>query len=123
MNGGGSGEGERKHPPTAQEAALEAPTDGRAGNLSKDAEGREGASSVSRGNWFEIATLVVLTFTLFAAGYTAYEGSLLSKATSNLVQTNADTAHRELRAYVGVIPGGVENFGDGQNQRLTIFRR
>jgi hypothetical protein len=124
MNGDRNSEGDGKHPAIPQEATLgDRGAERLAGSKSKGPDGGEIKSSVRRRVGIEIATLVVLTFTLFAAGYTAYEGSLLSNATGNLVKTNADTAHRELRAYVGVIPGGVENFGDSRAQRLTIIRR
>ena len=120
MNGDGTSEGGGKPPQIVQGAALGGPPER---NQTDGPESGGGKSHLSRRNWVEIATLLVLVFTLFAAGYTAYEGSLLSAATKDLVKTNTETAHRELRAYVGVIPGGVENFGDTQNQRFTIIRR
>jgi hypothetical protein len=76
-----------------------------------------------RRDWLELATLGVLTATLLAAGYAAYEGSVLSSATNDLVKTQATNAHREVRAYVGVMPGDVENFGDRQAQKFTLIRK
>src|SRR5262249_20340403 len=82
-----------------------------------------GAAGPRYRDWHEIATLTVLTFTLLAGGYAAYEGSVLSSATGDLVKTQATNAHREVRAYVGVVPGGVENFGDSRAQKVTLFRK
>jgi hypothetical protein len=74
-------------------------------------------------NWVEVATLTVLAMTLMAAAFAAYEGSVLSGATNNLVKTQTINAHRQLRAYVGVSPGGIENFGDSQLQKFTLIRK
>jgi hypothetical protein len=112
-----------KHPIVPSEAVTQEPAQRLSERTSKDPDGIAIKSSVRRQNWIEVATLLVLTFSLFAAGSAAYEGSLLSRATDNLVKTQARTADRELRAYVGVLPGGVENFGDSQIQRFTIIRK
>jgi hypothetical protein len=47
-----------------------------------------------------------------AAGVGAWQASISS-----------DTAKRQLRAYVGVTAGGIENFGDQQKQVFTIIRK
>jgi hypothetical protein len=37
--------------------------------------------------------------------------------------TAIDVEHRQLRAYVGIIPGAVENFGEPGRQRFTLIRK
>jgi len=74
-------------------------------------------------NWVDKGTLIVLLFTLGAACYAGYEADRLADGTDRLVASAGDTAKRQLRAYVGILPGDVENFGDVANQSFTFIRK
>jgi hypothetical protein len=62
-----------------------------------------------RSSWLERFAVI---FAFFAFSATAYQGWI-----------SRDTEHRQLRAYVGLVPGDVENFGDLAKQRFTFVRK
>jgi hypothetical protein len=74
-------------------------------------------------NWVDKGTLVVLILAFLAAIYAGYEASRLADGTDRLVTTADDSAKRQLRAYVGIVPGDIENFGDREKQVFTMTRK
>lgn len=67
-------------------------------------------------HWLDYAAVAAAGFAGFAAAVAAGVGAWQASVAS-------DTEERQLRAYVGVIPGSVENFGDTQKQKLTFTRK
>jgi hypothetical protein len=66
----------------------------------------------------KIAVIALVSNIVLAAGTVG-----LVWVTHNLV-TGADTqSRRQLRAYVGVIPDGIENFGDRKTQSFKLTRK
>ena len=67
-------------------------------------------------HWFEWAVFVFVIATAVATAFAACYAR-------NQWLTAADTEKRQLRAYIGFLPGGVENFGDAKNQLFKMTRR
>src|SRR6267154_3828350 len=78
-------------------------------------------------DWHDVASLLVWGATLLAAvaaafftGRQAYLTNKQLRVARDVLSVTQDTEYRQLRAYVGTIPGGIENFGDPARQRFTI---
>ena len=61
--------------------------------------------------------LTVVTFLLFGATIALYS------ATRDLVHDAERNARQQMRAYIGFIPEGVENFGDKEKQVFKMTRK
>jgi hypothetical protein len=67
-------------------------------------------------HWLEYAIFGFVVATAFATGGAAWY-------TRQQWITTADSEQRQLRAYVGIVPGAVENFGEPGKQRFTLTRK
>jgi hypothetical protein len=69
----------------------------------------------------------VLTAALLTAGVISInavgQASRSADAATAQAATAQDTEHRQLRAYVGIIPGDVEDFGVGEEFRIRLNRK
>jgi hypothetical protein len=69
---------------------------------------RNGAGKRHR-SWLEIFAVFFAALAFFAAGY---QGWVIR-----------DSEQRQLRAYVGLVPGGIDNFDDIKNQHFVFIRK
>jgi hypothetical protein len=80
----------------------------------------------SRDGWkfrIEVATAVgVGVYTLITAGL-LIAGLYQLKASADQIEIMRDTEHRQLRAYVGMNPGDVEDFGVSGKQKIRFIRK
>jgi hypothetical protein len=71
----------------------------------------------------EIGIGLMVLGTLGATSVAAYWTSWQWSAANEQLKTMQDTEQRQLRAYVGIIPGDVENFGSPDAFRLKLVRK
>jgi hypothetical protein len=78
----------------------------------------------SRAEWtLEVLIALMVLGTLGATSIAAYWTSWQWQTASDQVGIMQDTEQRQLRAYVGVVPGDVENFGIPDEMHLKILRK
>jgi hypothetical protein len=90
-------------------------------NNNKEQEKDKGKKRILFG--LEIGVAIgVGVYTLITAGLFIVSLIQIGKSTDQ-ISVMQDTEHRQLRAYVGVIPGDVENFGIPDETRFKIIRK
>lgn len=94
---------------------------------SANAQQRQSSSDgfpwVRRTGMAAIAYTVLTAALLAASGFTAYEATIASSAATRQATIADDAEKRQLRAYVGLIPGSIENFGDQAKQHFVFTRK
>jgi hypothetical protein len=85
----------------------------------KDEEGKRGETNLKYTSWTAIAATIytAITFVLLAAGI--WSAIQATKA----VAIASDSESRQFRAYVGVVPGDIENFGIPGKEKSIIIRK
>jgi hypothetical protein len=68
-------------------------------------------------------TLLSAIFAAFFTGRQAYLANKQLRVARDALAVTQDTEKRQLRAYVGTIPHGIDNFGDVAKQRFTLSIR
>jgi hypothetical protein len=78
----------------------------------------------------EIAAVIGVGFYTLLTGGLLIVGALQTgagwqqiDASHDQLKTMQDTERRQLRAYVGIVPGDVDNFGDQEKQTFTFIRK
>jgi hypothetical protein len=79
-------------------------------------DGRSNNANHDKKHWLEYATgafaFIAAAGGIFAASFGGWQASVAS-----------DSEKRQLRAYIGLVPGGIDNFGDVQKQHFFFTRR
>ena len=96
--------------------------------LPKPQEGTDDpCASKNDRDWHDKTSLLVWGATLLAAvaaavftGRQAYLANKQLQVARGALAITQDTEKRQLRAYVGTIPGTIENLGDAAKQRFTL---
>jgi hypothetical protein len=79
-------------------------------------EQQKPTSKPERKHWLEYAIFGFVVLTAVGTGFAAYY-------TRQQYLVADDTERQQLRSYVGIIPGDIENFGDRALQQFTMTRK